>query len=196
MKLTLDAGDFEFLEGNTVHVYEFPPETQEINLAFYSDDFIQIGLETDSKAETNMLWLCQETKGFFQLRTTGFGALHLKGKKTSKIAARVTISGRGERLDPTPLAVTMSANRESLEAAIRRQLRILLGQYGSDANPDEFDLSPLDGDFEDDDDLLETGPYDEVPLSELDDPEAYPEPESEGEGQPEDVTPPSDGESA
>lgn len=192
MKLTLDANDFEYLEGKASYVYELPAETTEISARIFASEFFDLGLETghvdpDNKKfpKEKMLWLSTETQADQKIRTTGFCALHIRTKKTARLAASISVVTRGEKLDPTPIAVTLSTERPlDLKAEIRRQLSFMLAEYGSDANADDFDLSPLDGDFEDDlEDVV--GPYDEVyePAPDEENP-----PPDEEEDQPEDVT--------
>lgn len=195
MKLKLDAGDYAYLEGKTAYVWELPDETTEISVELHASEYFELGLETGhvdpEKAkkwpESKMLWLCTETRCSYEIRTTGFCAVHVKTKKTAKLAARVSVKSRGEKLDPTPISVTMSTSKPiDLKTEIRKQLAMMLSEYGSGVDPDEFDLSPLDGDF-DDDEFDVVGPYDEI-----DDPEppVSPDdvPDDEPEDQPEEVT--------
>lgn len=91
----------------------------------------------------------------------GYNAVHLKAfTPKAQIAVQFLARERGEKLDPTPLAVTLATEKElTLEQAVRQQLKQVFSEYGKDVDPDLFDLDPYDGDFDDDEDFENISNY-------------------------------------
>jgi hypothetical protein len=166
--MKIDAVDWEYLTGKAQYVFELPrkvaidhrdpgnivetdggPHDCLVNIKVSADAFVEVFAENAEKEEMHPLW--SGTQVDLSIQTCGFSAIILKADKKTQIAVQTFKKIKGEKLDPTPLAMTMATEKDiPLKDAIRQFLREELAARGvDDIDPDDYDLDVFDGDFDD-----------------------------------------------
>lgn len=194
-RLKFIAGEFEYKTGQTQYVYELEHETSDVSIRISASEMVELSLEERESQKLLPVW--SGTECDLLLITEGFSALHLGARAKAQIAVKASIRGKmaGEFFDFTPIAVSMEA---STELPLKEQMRSILREFmlENGLTPDllnEIDLSPLDGDFDEEDD-------EEIPNPHRDDPDSEGEivddgDESGGSEEGEDQPPVEEGES-
>lgn len=193
MKLKIDAGDFEYLTGATQYVLELYKDEEKrdavnVFLRLYASHHCEVWAANDE----NKVCLAQGSSVDFRGDLVGFSHIQVRAPKSADIAVSLVRVVRGEKLDLTPVAVSVKTNKkQTLSDVIRRELRNLMFVHGEDPSiVDEFDLGPLDGDFDfddpDEDGFGDGFAEDDEPVvdddqDDQDNPEVENPPEEEGE---------------
>ncbi len=152
-KLKIDAGDYEYLNGMASYAYEIENKalvSVKISASEMFDVWLEKELPEGSDKEPQMFPVWSGTFCTFEIQATGFVGLHIKTRKSNKMAVRIFARHGSEELDPTPLSVSLASEKDiTLKEQIRREMSAILAENRSGLTVDDFDLSPLDGDFDD-----------------------------------------------
>jgi len=155
MKLSLNAKDFQFQSDNALYVYDLDRFAL-VKFTYYANGPCELQLLGEHDHE--LLTLHCDASGSFQIRADHWSQIILRpASKATSVAIECLASGTdtpGEQLDPTPVAMTTALKREPsmqdmINLAVMRQMAIAQGAQAPD--PDDIDISPLDGDFTDED---------------------------------------------
>lgn len=154
--LKIDLGDYEFLGKKAQYVYELDTaDDPHAKILIRANASLPFSLWLEGY-QSEMFPLWEGSKCHFELSTAGFIALHIKTTKENILAVSVQIGAGVKRPDPTPVSASFVSEREeTVQAQIRREFAAMVQESGLDLTIDDFDLSPLDGDFDEDDAVIE-----------------------------------------
>lgn len=166
-----DADQTQLLKGKAQYEFDLPEAYCALDIALTSDGHFSLYLQQGTELHP----VYHGTQLSTRFRVRNYDALILRTKQSVLIGGTILVNGNPdtEVLDPTPLARTLAFDTpQTIDAQVRRAVARTLEAMGmSGDNADELDLTPLHGDFSD-----EEGDFDDPLVDEfLKDPEHAPE---------------------